>query len=83
VYTAEGNVATPTNEQGIPENALAFVPQTDPLISQTIEGADISVALSVPPGEYLVFARVTWPAVKGTEDQGDQFTEYIYRVRVQ
>lgn len=83
VYTAEGNVATPTNEQGIPENALAFVPQTDPLISQTIEGADISVALSVPPGEYLVFARVTWPAVKGAEDQGDQFTEYIYRVRVQ
>lgn len=83
VYPAEGNVATPTNEQGIPENTLAFVPQTDPLISQTIEGGDLTIAMTVPPGEYLVFARVTWPMVEGLEDQGDQFTEYVYRVRVQ
>lgn len=82
VFPAEGNVAIPTNEQGIPNKAQAFVRQTEPLISQTIEGADPTIALTVNPGEYLVFARVTWPMVEGTEDQGDQMTEYIYRVRV-
>ncbi len=83
VYPAEGNVAIPTNEQGIPNKTPAFVRQTDPVITQTIEGADPTFALSVHPGEYLVYAKVTWPMVKGVEDQGDQMTEYIYRVRVQ
>jgi len=82
VFPAEGNVAIPTNEQGIPNKTPAFVRQTDPVITETIEGADPTIALTVNPGEYLVFARVTWPMVEGTEDQGDQMTEYIYRVRV-
>lgn len=82
VFTAEGNVAIPTNEQGIPNQTPAFVRQTDPVITQTIDGADPTFALTVSPGEYLVYAKVTWPMVEGVEDQGDQMTEYIYRVRV-
>ncbi len=83
VFPAEGNVATPTNAQGIPNKTPAFVRQTDPVISKTIDGGDLTFALTVNPGEYLVYAKVTWPMVKGVEDQGDQMTEYLYRVRVQ
>lgn len=60
-----------------------FTRITNPALTTTVAGPAPAVALAVPPGDSFLPATETWPAVPGTEQCGDQLSQYLYRVSVQ
>jgi hypothetical protein len=83
LYSFDENVARPTRPDGSPTGELAFFPQTEPSQQTPVNGPAISVASDVPPGNYIVSARIVWGAPPEIVAQfEEQFTQYVYVVRV-
>ncbi|HYI15028.1 MAG TPA: hypothetical protein VEX37_06535 [Thermomicrobiales bacterium] len=79
-YTYDDNVALPQTTDGVPTGEIAFFPQTPPSQQAQIPGPTVSVAVDLPPGDYLVSSRIDWDAPATTE--GELFTQYVYVIRV-
>lgn len=84
IYTFDDNVAIPTNEQGNPiTGGYAFLPQQDPLQREELTGATIETGVDVPPGNYIVEARVVWDGPAEVEQSiGELYTQYVFVVTV-
>ncbi len=61
LYPAEENIAIPTDPAGNPlTTTFAFVPQTEPVLSDSFTSAPASVANDLPLGRYIAEIRVDW-----------------------
>lgn len=84
LYTYNDNVALPQSTQGVPTGEIAFYAQTDPAQQATVQGPNISITPQVAPGDYILAVRIVWAASPEIVTQfGEQYTQYIYVVKVE
>lgn len=86
LYTYDENVALPTRPDGSTTGEIAFFRQTEPSQQVQINGADLTATADVPPGDYIVSARLTWdapPVAVGDTGVQEQFTQYVYVIKVE